>query len=190
MAEKRRTSALAVNSEETPSKAELQRRMEETRDSISQTVDEIKDTVTEQYETVRDTVSEVLDLREQFEKNPLVWGVGAVAVGLAVGYSIALMRGGDHQHSGRRSRRTESDSLTENIFDGLATLGQSYLLPAVTHKVKELFGIDITQELLAHRTEQRETSPRKRSAKKSGAKKSSARKRAAKKVSTKKSSAK
>jgi ElaB/YqjD/DUF883 family membrane-anchored ribosome-binding protein len=182
MAERKRTSAAPTATEDDPSKAELQRRMEEARESISQTVDEIKDTVSEQYENVKETVTEVLDWKEQLQKNPLVWGIGAVAVGLAVGYSIALVRQGDNHHS-RRRPRSQSEDFTDTVFDGLATLGQSYLLPAVAHKVKELFGVDITQDLLGHRS--RPPATRKRTAKKSATKKSATRKRATKKSSAK-----
>jgi len=186
MAEKRRaTTARAADADESPSKAELQRRMEETRESISQTVDEIKDTVSEQYENVKETVSEVLDWKEHFQKNPLVWGMGAVAVGLAVGYSIALMRQGDKSH-GRRGRASSQDSdFTDTVFDGLATLGQSYLLPAVAHKVEELFGLDISEELLGRRILPKRVASRKSSAKKTGAKKRTTKKRTTKKSSTK-----
>ncbi|HEX8140770.1 MAG TPA: hypothetical protein VF544_24600 [Pyrinomonadaceae bacterium] len=189
MSERKRTSAApaATSTEDGPSKAELQRRMEETRESISHTVDEIKETVSEQYENVKETVTEVLDWKEQLQKNPLVWGIGAVAVGLAVGYSIALVRQGDNLHS-RRRPRSQTDDFTDTVFDGLATLGQSYLLPAVAHKVKELFGVDITQDLLGHRSRtpvERKAPARKRAAKKSATKKSAARKRATKKSSAK-----
>jgi ElaB/YqjD/DUF883 family membrane-anchored ribosome-binding protein len=187
MAERKRASAPADTAEDNPSKAELQRRMEETRESISHTVDEIKDTVSEQYENVKETVGEVLDWKEQFQKNPLVWGIGAVAVGLAVGYSIALVRQGDNLHS-RRRPRSQAEDFTDTVFDGLATLGQSYVLPAVAHKVKELFGVDITQELLSSsRTAPAKRTPatRKRAAKKTGTKKSPAKKRAAKKSGAK-----
>jgi ElaB/YqjD/DUF883 family membrane-anchored ribosome-binding protein len=186
MAERKRATAPTETSEqETPSKAELQQRMEEARESISQTVDEIKDTVSEQYENVKETVGEVLDWKEQFQQNPLVWGIGAVAVGVAVGYSIALVRQGDNHHS--RRRRSQAEDFSDTVFDGLATLGQSYLLPAVAHKVKELFGIDITEDLLGHRkaATQRATTSRKRSAKKIAAKKSAAKKRTTKKSSAK-----
>ncbi|HEY1404914.1 MAG TPA: hypothetical protein VGB05_12350, partial [Pyrinomonadaceae bacterium] len=44
-------------------KAELQRRMDEARESITQTVSEIKDTVTTQYQNVRETISQSLDWR-------------------------------------------------------------------------------------------------------------------------------
>lgn len=160
--------------------------MEETRESISQTVDEIKDTVSEQYENVKETVSEVLDWKEQFQKNPLVWGVGAVAVGLAVGYSIALMRQGDKTHARRGRASSQDTDFTDTVFDGLATLGQSYLLPAVAHKVEELFGLDISEELLGRRILPKRATSAKRITKKSGAKKKSA----AKKSTAKKRGAK
>ena len=68
-----------------PSKAALQRRMEEARDSISNTVTEIKDTVTQQYENVKDA----LDWREHFKRQPVAWTLGAAGVGFFVGYGIA-----------------------------------------------------------------------------------------------------
>src|SRR6266536_3150675 len=76
---------------EEPSKEELQLRMEEARDSITQTVTEIKDTVAQQYETVKDA----LDWREHFKKQPLAWSLGAAGVGFCVGYGIAAAVKGD-----------------------------------------------------------------------------------------------
>lgn len=183
MAEKK-SAALAAATDETPSKAVLQRRMEETREAISQTVDEIKDTVSDQYETVKETVSDVLDWKEQFQKNPLVWGVSAVAVGVAVGYSLALMRQGDHAHSSRGGRRSQANDFTDTVFDGLATLGQSYILPAVSHKVEELFGVNIAKELMGIGMK-REPAARKRSPRKTAAKKKTTKKRATKKSTSK-----
>ena len=73
------------------SKDELQRRMEVTRESISQTVDEIKDTMVNQYEAVKDTVSKTLDWHEQVKKRPVVWSAGAVGAGFVVGYGVAAI---------------------------------------------------------------------------------------------------
>jgi hypothetical protein len=70
---------------EEPSKEELQRRLDVTRDSISQTVTEIKETVANQVQAVKDT----LDWREQFRKRPVAWGAGALGVGFLVGYCCA-----------------------------------------------------------------------------------------------------
>lgn len=70
---------------EEPSKEELQRRLDETRDSISQTVTEIKETVANQVQAVKDT----LDWREQFRRRPVAWSAGALGVGFVVGYGLA-----------------------------------------------------------------------------------------------------
>ena len=79
------------SSAEDPSKEELQRRMNQARDSISNTVTEIKETVANQVQAVKDT----LDWREQFKKRPVAWSVGAVGVGFVVGYSLAAVVKGD-----------------------------------------------------------------------------------------------
>ena len=67
------------------SKETLQRRMEEARDSITNTVSEIKDNVAQQVESVKDA----LDWREHFKKRPVAWSLGAAGVGFFVGYGIA-----------------------------------------------------------------------------------------------------
>lgn len=69
--------------------------MEETRESLSQTVKEIKDTVGEQVASVKETVSGVLDYREQFQKEPMVWSLGALSAGFALGYTIGYA----HKHT-------------------------------------------------------------------------------------------
>ena len=78
-------------------KAELQRRMEEARESISQTVTEIKDTVVNQYQQVRETISDTLDWREQYKRHTLPVTLGAVGVGFLLGYTVmgAFKSGGD-----------------------------------------------------------------------------------------------
>src|ERR1041384_6799628 len=76
-----------------PSKEELQRRMEEARDSITNTVTEIKDNVAQQYENVKDA----LDWREHFKRQPAAWSLGAAGVGFFVGYGIAAAIKGDDE---------------------------------------------------------------------------------------------
>jgi ElaB/YqjD/DUF883 family membrane-anchored ribosome-binding protein len=75
---------------EEPSKQELQRRMDEARDSISHTVTEIKESVANQVQAVKET----LDWREQFKKRPVAWSAGAAGVGFLVGYGLAAMAKG------------------------------------------------------------------------------------------------
>src|SRR5215211_7073119 len=76
---------------EEPSKEELQRRMDEARDSISSTVTEIKETVANQVQAVKDT----LDWREQFKKRPVVWSAAALGLGFWTGYCIASFAKGE-----------------------------------------------------------------------------------------------
>ncbi len=70
---------------EEPSKEELQRRLGQARDSITNTVSEIKETVANQVQAVKDT----LDWREQFKKRPVAWSAAALGVGFCTGYCIA-----------------------------------------------------------------------------------------------------
>src|SRR5687768_5196300 len=67
------------------SKEALQRRMDQARDSITNTVSEIKDNVAQQVESVKDA----LDWREHFKRRPVAWSLGAAGVGFFVGYGIA-----------------------------------------------------------------------------------------------------
>lgn len=77
-------------------KAALQRRMEEARESISQTVTEIKDTVVTQYQQVRENISDTLDWREQYKRHTLPFTLTAFAVGTFVGYTVmGAFKGGD-----------------------------------------------------------------------------------------------
>jgi ElaB/YqjD/DUF883 family membrane-anchored ribosome-binding protein len=176
MAEKKSvaTTTRASDSDEPQTKAALQQRMDEARESLAQTVEEIKETVTDQYEAVKETVTDVLDWREQFKENPLVWGVGAVAAGLVIGYSIALARQDEHPKRGKRSA-SSSDSVANTLFDEISVVGQTILLPAINGKVKELFGIDLSAHLFAQPHTPHAT-------RRSIAKKSVARKKASKKA--------
>jgi len=90
-------------------KAELQRRMEEARESITQTVTEIKDTVTQQYQQVKDTISDSLDWREQYRRRPLPFTVGAVGAGALLGYCVAGAFRGEGDD--------DDDYDTEDSFD-------------------------------------------------------------------------
>ncbi|HEX5965334.1 MAG TPA: hypothetical protein VFY51_05370 [Pyrinomonadaceae bacterium] len=110
---------------EEPSKEELQRRLDVTRDSISQTVTEIKETVANQVQAVKDT----LDWREQFKRRPVAWSAGAVGIGFMVGYCLAATFGGDddyRQYSTAIDRYgEESKSYAAQPVLGAASAGMS-----------------------------------------------------------------
>ncbi len=182
MAQKRAAIATSSAANAEPSKAQLQRQMEEARESIAQTVEEIKDTVSDSVETVKETVSDVLDWNEHFTKNPLLWGAAAVGAGLVIGYSIAAMREGERHP--RRGRRPQ-DSVAESLLAELVTVGENILLPAVNDRIKSLFGIDLAEHLFRHE----ERKPRRLSSGKSSTK-SAAKKRATKKAASKRATKK
>lgn len=134
-----------------PTKAELQRQMEEARESITETVAEIRETVSQQYDEVRDrietakeTVTELLDWREQFTKNPMAWGAGAVSVGILIG--IGLSRTFDDTPKGRRRRQTEVADIAGTLLERLSHIGDA-VLPTISASLKEMFGIDLTEYL-------------------------------------------
>src|SRR5690348_16025779 len=76
------------NRNRTPSKAELQRQIGRTRQSLGETVEEIKETAEKGYTAVKNTVSGVMDYREEFQKEPVIWSLGALSLGFALGYSV------------------------------------------------------------------------------------------------------
>ncbi|HYH83957.1 MAG TPA: hypothetical protein VEX60_00655 [Pyrinomonadaceae bacterium] len=142
---------------ETESKAALKRQMEEARESISDTVAEIKSVVTHQYEEVKETVEtvkegvgEALNWRDEFENNPLVWGAGAVSVGILIGFGIAHAFDEDEP----RGRRKQAAGRGERLVGELGGLAD-VVLPTISGKVKELFGLDLDAYLRAERERKR-----------------------------------
>jgi ElaB/YqjD/DUF883 family membrane-anchored ribosome-binding protein len=116
-------------------KADLQRRMDEARESITQTVTEIKDTVTTQYQNVRESISQSLDWREQYRRRPVEFTVAALGVGLLLGYSVGGAFGRDSEMP-ERFYESEGDDYdldeshvrtpTERTFAPQAILGGAY----------------------------------------------------------------
>ncbi len=191
-----RVAVVVETEEENPGKRELQRQMEEAREAITETVSEIKGVVTHQYEEVRekveavkDGVSEVLDWREQFNENPLVWGAGAVSVGILIGIGLSHAFEETHTSGGRR-KKTDVSALGGHLIGEVSGLA-SAVLPTLTGKVKEMFGVDLAAYLPGVTTHQ-EKSPRKKSSaqKKTATKKSIVKKSVPKKRATKKKLAK
>src|SRR5438067_3828868 len=133
---------LEANANHEPSKRQLQHRMEQTRESLSETVGEIRETVDHELRAVRKTVSGVLDYREQFQKEPLVWSLGALSAGFALGYTI-----GYAHKSSRHGKRSQALKFADRIAGELSSVGQSLVMPALNVKIKDLFGFDFTELL-------------------------------------------
>src|SRR6185436_18386405 len=128
---------------DTLSKKELQRQMAETRESVSETVDEIKHTVKKQYEAAKQTVTGVMDYRKEFQKEPLVWSLGALSAGFALGYTMGYA----HKETKGSRKKSEVLAFTNSLVDELSGVGNSLVMPALNTHIKELFGFDFSEVL-------------------------------------------
>lgn len=180
--------AVAPAAAEEPTKVELQRRMEEAREDISQAVEEIKETVTERYESVKETVAETLDWREQFRKNSVAWSLGAVAIGYVIGSSLAASLQGTTKKRGRKASGLfeEIYAFGERLSEEFSGVAQTILLPALTRKIRDAVGIDLSDRLLVTNTKKGGSRTRKKPAKKAAAKKSGGKRAVTKSSATKK----
>lgn len=130
-------------SEENPSKRQLQRQMERTRESVSETVGEIKETVGEQLATAKQAVTGVLDYRQEFQKEPLVWSLGALSAGFALGYTMGYA----HKETKGARKKSEVAAFANSMVDELSVVGNSLVMPTLNARIKELFGFDFSEVL-------------------------------------------
>ena len=157
-----------------PSKRDLERQMDKTRESMAETIGEIKQTVEQEVAAAKQTVSGVLDYREQFKNEPLVWSLGALSAGFALGYTVGYA----HKNS-KGGKQSPVVAFADSMVDELSHMGQGLVMPALNSKIKELFGFDFS-ELLKD-----VGGPKKRLGKKSP-KRTPVKKKATKKVAGKK----
>src|ERR1044072_6913534 len=129
--------------DEVPSKQELQQQMDKTRESVSHTVEEIKETVSQQVAVAKQTVSSVLDYREGFQNEPLVWSLGALSAGFALGYTMGYA----HKESKGARKKSEVAAFTNSLVDELSVVGNSLVMPSLNARIKELFGFDFAEVL-------------------------------------------
>lgn len=174
MASDNETRAAEAPSEEL-TKAELQARMEKTRENLAESVEELKDRVERQYDSVKETVTGVLQYREQFKEEPLVWSLGALSAGFALGYTLGYA----HKNI-KRSGRNHSQiaEFADTMTRQLSTVGEHLVMPALNVQIKELFGFDFSK-LLEEMSSAKRSGGKKRATKKRSTKKP-ARKQAAK----------
>lgn len=121
-------------------KAQLQRRMDEARESISQTVDEIKGTVEDQYATVKATVSGILDWREKFQSEPIVWSVAALAAGFALGHTV----GAAQKRKRPSAKRSPVEVFADTLKEEIATIGKTLPMSSLDASVKRVLGFELS----------------------------------------------
>ena len=126
-----------------PSKREIQKQMEKTRQSVSETVGEIKETVNEQIAVAKQTVTGVLNYREEFQKEPLVWSLGALSAGFALGYTMGYA----HRETKGARNKSEVAAFANSLVEELSVVGNSLVMPALNARIKELFGFDFADAL-------------------------------------------
>lgn len=126
-----------------PTKQQLQRQMEKTRQSVSETVGEIKETVNEQIAVAKQTVTGVLNYREEFQKEPLVWSLGALSAGFALGYTMGYA----HRETKGARKKSEVAAFANSMVEELSAVGNSLVMPALNARIKELFGFDFGDAL-------------------------------------------
>ena len=115
----------------------LQRQIRRTRDSMRDTVEQIQDAAEEKYQAVKKTVSDVLDYREEFQKEPVVWTVGALSAGFAAGYAVG------YSHKVAQSKKgSQVANFADTVVNDLSRLGQRLVLPELNAKITELFGFN------------------------------------------------
>jgi hypothetical protein len=153
--------------DEPPTKAALQRELRQTRESMVETVEDIKELATEQYKSVKETVDGVLDFREQFQNEPLVWSLGALSAGFALGYTMGYAH---KEMKGSKGKHSEVGAFANSLVAELSTVGKSLVMPTLNLRIKKLFGFDFA-DLLAEIGETEKKSGPKRLTGKSAAKK-------------------
>jgi hypothetical protein len=97
----------------------LQRQIRQTSDSLRDTVEQIQDTAEQKYQAVKKTVSDVLDYREEFQKEPVVWTVGALSAGFAAGYAV----GYSHKLA-KNKKGSQFANFADTVVNDLSRLGQ------------------------------------------------------------------
>src|ERR1044072_1833308 len=159
---------------DTLTKKELQHEMAKTRESVSETVDKNKQTVSRQYEAAKDTVAGVLDYRNEFQKEPLVWSLGALSAGFALGYTMGYA----HKETKGGKNKSELMAFTNSLVDELSSVGSTFVMPTLNARISEMFGFNFS-DVLDTIGKSKKTTPKRKTAKKLAAKKTKTTKKSA-----------
>jgi hypothetical protein len=136
-------------------KRELQSQIRDTRDSLRETVEQIQDRAEQKYKAVKETVSDVLDYRDEFQKEPVIWSLGALSAGFALGYTLG------YSHKVAKTKKgSEFARFADRVVGELSHVGQRLVLPELNAKIAELFGFDFAGLLQQMREKKTSSKPR------------------------------
>ncbi len=122
---------------------ELEARVDEARQSITETVEQIKTTVDDRVDAVADTVTGLVSMTEQFQREPVAWSLGALSAGFAMGYSL----GRAHHAKSANGRPSPAARLADDLAAELAAFGNSLVSPGMSAELRATFGVDLTAAL-------------------------------------------
>jgi hypothetical protein len=107
-------------------------------------VSEIKDTVGGRVQAVKETVDGVSDFRKQFAREPVVWSLGTLAAGFALGYTLGY---GHKLAGGRKSKAAEIGAFADAVMEDLSAVGNNLVMPRLDANMKQLFGVELSSLL-------------------------------------------
>lgn len=151
-------SPAVISDDASPTRAELEARMDEARASIGQTMEELKGTIGARVDAVAEGVTGVLNMSEQFQREPVAWSLGALSAGFAMGYSL----GRAHHGKTAAGRPSKLARLADDVAAELATFGDALVSPGLAAELKTTFGVDLTAALARIAAQQTRPHPRRR----------------------------
>lgn len=86
----------------------------------------------------------------------MVWSLGALSAGFALGYTLGYA----HKHTKGAKNQSQVAAFANTLATELSTVGKTMVMPALSTKIKDLFGFDFA-DLLEERWE--EESPKEKS---------------------------
>lgn len=124
----------------TKEKRILEQQIASARRSIAAGVTELKENVDDRVEGVKQTIEGVGNFRKNFAREPLVWSIGTLSAGFALGYTLG------YAHKQTRRRAAKGGQLAEfadEVLDELSTVGSTLILPRLDASLQKIFDVDL-----------------------------------------------
>lgn len=105
----------------------------------------------------------------------MVWSLGALSAGFALGYTLGYA----HKHTKGAKNQSQVAAFANTLATELSTVGKTMVMPALSTKIKDLFGFDfadLLEEMGGKKRVPRKKAIPKRASKSAAKKKSKTRK--------------